>query len=60
MDPKHLPNAVEIGIAPAMMMDPTKPYWGDAVECDPKIEGMGEKGEEANWMQRNVQSKIRG
>lgn len=33
VDPKHFPNVVKVGIAPAMKMDPTKPYWGTSVKA---------------------------
>jgi hypothetical protein len=42
IDHAHLPNAVKIGFAPAMTIDPAKPYWGDNDEHDPKVEGMPE------------------
>ena len=43
MDPKHLPNVVRVGIAPAMKMDPTRPYWEEVGEGDRKLGGMDEK-----------------
>ena len=43
IDPKHLPNAVKVGIAPAMMMNPTKPFWGDAEGDEKEDEDMDEK-----------------
>ena len=42
VDPKHLPNAIKIGVAPAMTIDPTKPFWGDCDQHDPKTDDMPE------------------
>ena len=38
VDPKHIPNVVKVGIAPAMMMDPTKPLWGNEDENEDNMD----------------------
>ena len=43
VDPKHFPIVVKVGIAPAMTMDPTKPYWGSIKVCDQKLAEMDGK-----------------